>query len=101
MSIYKQSFDGSDYLPSRDDKRLSRQIDRVYACMKDQKWRSLQQIAQITKSPEASVSAQLRHLKKDKFAAEFGKLDVKKNHLGNGLHEYWLIRLDQPQLELV
>ena len=101
MSIYKNNFNGSDYIPKRDDKRLSRQIDRVYDLMKDGKRRTLSEISSITGDPEASVSAQLRHLKKKKFAAEFGKLDVEKNNLGNGLHEYWLIRLDEPQLELV
>jgi DNA-binding transcriptional regulator GbsR (MarR family) len=60
MSIYKSAFNGSDYIPIRDDAGLSRQIDRVYACMKDGKRRTLSQISQITGDPEASVSAQLR-----------------------------------------
>ena len=101
MSIYKNNFNGADYIPQRDDKRLSRQIDRVYDCMKDGKRRTLSQISSITGDPEASVSAQLRHLKKKKFAAEFGNLDIEKNNLGGGLYEYWLVHLDKPQLELV
>ena len=56
MSIYKNAFAGSDYIPIRDDARLSRQIDRVYACMKDGKRRTLSQISEITGDPEASVS---------------------------------------------
>jgi predicted transcriptional regulator len=101
MSIYKNAFNGSDYIPIRDDARLSRQIDRVYACMKDGKRRTLSQISRITGDPEASVSAQLRHLKKPKFAAQFPNIDVKKNNLGGGLYEYWLVRTDKAQLELV
>ena len=98
MSVYKKMFDGADYQPNRDDKRLSRQIDRVFACMKDGKWRTLGEIAVITRDPEASISAQLRHLKK----AKFGGHTLHRNYRNDGLYEYQvLVALTVPQLRLV
>ena len=87
MSIYKEMFNGSDYIPDRDDARLSGQIRRVYNVMNDGIPRTLAQIARATGDPEASVSAQLRHLKKDRF----GAFIVEKEHKGNGLYEYRLL----------
>ena len=101
MSIYKESFNGADYQPARDDERLSRQIDRVFGCMKDGRPRTLGQIAAITGDPEASVSAQLRHLKKKKFAAEFGNWDLGKRHIDNGLYIYWLSEITTGQQDLL
>jgi len=86
-------FNGSDYEPSRDDVRLSGQIMRVWSCMSDANWRSLREISQITGDPEASVSAQLRHLRKDRF----GSHTVEKTHLGNGLYKYRVIKNDLYQ----
>lgn len=92
MSVYKEMFNGSDYLPARDDVRLSGQIERVWDCMKDGKPRTLDQIATITGDPQASISAQLRHLRKDRF----GGHTVNKSYVGNGLYFYTLIRADEP-----
>jgi hypothetical protein len=98
MSIYKKQFDGDDYQPARDDERLSKQIDRVFACMKDAKWRTLGEIATITGDPEASISAQLRHLRKGKF----GTHTVHKNYRGSGLYEYQVLAaIPTQQLRLV
>lgn len=57
-------FGGDTYNPARDRDRLRAQLNRVYALMQDGKWRTLHQIAMITKDPEASVSARLRDLRK-------------------------------------
>ena len=57
-------FDGPDYVPKRDDVRLSGQIKRVYELLLDGRWRTLQEIADATGDPHASISAQLRHLRK-------------------------------------
>jgi len=92
MSIYKDSFNGSDYAPKRDDVRLSGQIERVWVCMKDGCWRSLDQISLATGDPQASISAQLRHLRKDRF----GGHTVNKTFMGNGLYTYQVVRADQP-----
>lgn len=80
-------FNGPDYLAARDDERLSNQTKRVFDCMKDGQWRTLFEIAEIAEAPQASVSAQLRHLRKDRF----GHHTVEKEHVANGLFKYRLI----------
>jgi len=80
-------FDGPEYSPARDQVRLSGQIERVFNLMRDGKWRSLPDIAQRTGDPEASISAQLRHLRK----ARFGGHTVNRRHVANGLFQYQLI----------
>ena len=55
--------------------------------MLDGRWRTLGDIATLTGYPEASISAQLRHLRKERF----GRHRVEKRHAGNGLYEYRLL----------
>jgi len=98
MTVYNRMFDGSDYQPLRDDGRLSKQIDRVFHCMKDGNWRTLPQIAEATGDPEASISAQLRHLRKERF----GGHTINKQHVSEGLFTYQLVvNKSPPQLRLV
>jgi len=80
-------FDGADYNRDRDDARLTGQILRVWNCVSDGGWRTLKQIAQETGDPEASVSAQLRHLRKPRF----GGHTVEREYIDNGLYKYRLI----------
>lgn len=80
----KPRFNGSDYDHSRDSARLGDQILRVRAFMRDGKWHTLEQISDGTGDPQASVSAQLRHLRKERF----GGHTIEKNYIGNGLYEY-------------
>lgn len=80
-------FNGPDYVPERDNERLTGQIKRVKELMADAQWRTLQQIADATGDPPASVSAQLRHLRKRRF----GSHTVEKEYLGDGLYEYRLL----------
>ena len=84
-------FDGADYDDKRDRERLTGQIQRVFRCMSDGRWRTLDQIRQITGDPAASISAQLRHLRKEKF----GGHTVEKRHKGSGLYEYRLLAREQ------
>ena len=79
-------FDGPAYDPARDQVRLSGQIERVFNLMSDGEWRTVPEIAKITRDPEASVSAQLRNLRK----ARFGSHTVNRRHVLNGLFEYSL-----------
>jgi hypothetical protein len=79
-------FDGANYNRTRDDARLTGQILRVWECMCDGKWRTLRDIAQETGDPEASVSAQLRHLRKPRF----GNYTVEREYVSNGLYKYKL-----------
>ena len=83
-------FNGPTYKPEYDQVRLTGQILRVFDLMKDAKWRTLREIENITGDPQASVSAQLRHLRKIRF----GNHLIKKRPRGNrkdGLWEYVLI----------
>ena len=77
-------FNGSDYEPDRDHARLSAQHERIRDLMLDGKSRTLKQIAKAANAPEASVSAQLRHLRKERF----GGFTVDKVNLGNGKYSY-------------
>lgn len=80
-------FAGSEYEPMRDDVRLTGQLLRIWNVVSDQRWRSLDEIAQATGDPPASISAQLRHLRKERFGAH----EVEKLHMGNGLYKYRVI----------
>jgi len=80
-------FDGADYQPLRDDPRLNTQYKRIFRLMRDGVARTLSEIAKDTGDPEASVSAQLRHMRKERFGWHF----VKREYLGNGLYSYALI----------
>ena len=84
-------FDGSDYVATRDDMRLTGQLLRVWRVVSDGAWRTLEQIATTTGDPEASVSAQLRHLRKPRF----GGHTVEKAYVGNGLYRYRVLVNDQ------
>ncbi len=91
------------YEPDYDDIRLTGQIRRVARAMvgkwigeridggySDGEWRTLDEIAAITGDPQASISAQLRHLRK----ARFGSHILEKRPRGDrhvGLWEYRLI----------
>ncbi len=83
-------FDGPVYSPEFDQARLTGQIQRVYEFMAAGGWHTLDEIARGTGDPHASISAQLRHLRKPRF----GSHTVDKRPRGdreNGLWEYMLI----------
>jgi len=60
-------FDGETYEPTTDKARLTRQVERVYALMKDGEWRTLAEIADLVDASEAGVSARLRDFRKLRF----------------------------------
>ena len=80
-------FDGDDYVPKRDDVRLTGQLLRVWNAVCDQNWYSLKEIAERTGDPEASISAQLRHLRKPRFGAHL----VERLHIARGLFKYRVV----------
>ncbi len=80
-------FNGSDYTPARDDERLRGQQLRIWELMRDGRWLTLGQIAAATADPEASISAQLRHLRKPRFGGHI----VNKRYLADGLFEYQVL----------
>ena len=80
-------FDGDDYNHERDSERLTGQLLRIFEVVKDGKWRTLKEIALLTGDPEASISAQLRHLRKPRF----GSHEVEKEYVDKGLYKYRVI----------
>ena len=89
-------FDGDTYITAKDKVRLTGQLKRVYETVKDGRWLTLNGIAARTSDPQASISAQLRNLRKPRF----GAYDIRKRRLGN-LFEYTCVgKLDQGQERL-
>lgn len=85
-------FNGPDYNPERDQARLAAQMAAIRGLMRDGQWRTLGDIAAKCGAPEASVSAQLRHLRKERFGSHI----VNKRHVSRGLFEYQLIENKDP-----
>lgn len=79
--------DGATFDVVRDGRRLTLQHNRVFALMKDGRWRTLAAIAEHTKDPEASISARIRDLRKPKF----GGYLVERRYVVRGLFEYRLL----------
>ncbi len=80
-------FNGPEYSPPVDHVRLTDQHVRIRALMLDGWWRTLAEISEAIGAPAASVSAQLRHLRKERF----GSYIVGRRKRGDrkkGLFEY-------------
>lgn len=88
-------FNGSDYDPTLDHPRLSLQHERIRDLMLDGKWRSLDEIATETGDPAASISAQLRHLRKPRFGGWTVEKQARADR-ARGLFEYRLSRGETP-----
>ena len=86
MDFTQQIFDGSNYDHARDSLRLGKQLDKIFNIMKDGVPRTLSQIESLTGDPQASISAQLRHLRKERF----GSHQLSKIYCGQGLYTYCL-----------
>ena len=83
-------FDGSDYVHNRDSTRLGTQLEQIRDFMEGRSHLTLQEISDATGHPHASVSAQLRNLRKPRF----GGRTVEKKHISNGLYGYKLLPED-------
>ena len=80
-------FDGSDYDHLRDAARLHGQLGRIWEVIKNGCWHTLADLAQKTGDPEASISAQLRHLRKPRFGCH----TIEKRRCLNSRYEYRLV----------
>ena len=80
-------FDGETYEPGLDSVRLKGQLLEVYRVMSDHRWHTLEQIAFFGSGSEASISARLRDLRKDRF----GHHDVERKRLAGGTFAYRLV----------
>lgn len=63
-------------------------MSRVYNAVLDGEWHTLDQLARTTGDPPASVSAQLRHLRKKRF----GGHTIDRRYVENGLYEYRMVK---------
>lgn len=88
-------FDGSDYDEKLDKNRLTGQILRIYDTIKDQKWRTLAEIEGSTGDPQASVSAQLRNLRKSRFGGHVIEKRRVSSINGTGTWQYRLLINDE------
>lgn len=85
-------FDGRTYEPKLDHARLGSQLQGVYEVLKRGGWHTLASLATAVGGTEASVSARLRDLRKDKF----GGFTVERRRVADsGLHEYRLVTTGQ------
>lgn len=84
------AFDGSTFDVQQDFKRLSGQLARVYNCMRDGEWRTLNEIkSYMLIDSEAGISARLRDLRKSKWGSH--TVNRRRREDSNGLFEYQLI----------
>jgi predicted transcriptional regulator len=87
---FNQPFEGSDFNPVFDQKRLSTQLLEIFSLMQDKTFRTLSEIEKITGHGQSSISAQLRNLRKQKFGSH--TLNKKRRGQGSqGLFEYQII----------
>lgn len=80
-------FSGATYSTKFDSARLTGQLLRIYTLMIDGEFRTYREIAESTGDGEASISAQLRNLRKPGFGSHV----VEKRARGDrscGLFEY-------------
>lgn len=98
MTTKEPHFNGPEYKPDRDYERLLNQHERIKNLMLDGGWRTLWEISIITKDPPASISAQLRHLRKPRFGGFI--IERRPRHGSDaGLYEYRMTRPKSRQIE--
>ena len=79
-------FSGSDYDKDLDFPRLKGQMLRIYACLLPGEWWTLREIEEETGDPQASISAQIRNLRKEKFGSHV--VERRRNFFSAGTWEY-------------
>ena len=97
LSNAPMRFDGPAFEPKHDQRRLTGQILRVFDLMRDSRWRTLSEIEKTIGDPAASVSAQLRHLRKERFGSHV----VDKRARGNRASGLWEYRLTPAESEII
>jgi hypothetical protein len=78
--------DGETFDAERDSDRLGRQMTAVRACLSDGNWWTLARLSRAVGGSEASVSARIRDLRKDRF----GGHTVERAYAGEGVWKYRL-----------
>ena len=90
------TFDGPAYDPEHDRARLTGQLLRIFQALTAAdffgQWLTLGELRDRTGAPEASISAQLRHLRKPRF----GSHAIEKRRRGDAGRGLWEYRLVSP-----
>ena len=84
----KHVFGGKTFDLDLDGDRLSSQLKKVFWALQDGRWKMLSTLAEETSSPEASVSARLRDMRKPRFGGH--TIESRRCGIG-GLWEYRMI----------
>lgn len=87
-AIPEPTFDGETYSPPADSVRLRGLLARVRDAMLDGEWWTLRALSDRCGGSEASVSARIRDLRKEKF----GSYRIDHEHVGGGLWRYRMVR---------
>lgn len=82
---------GPAYSETIDGERIRKQHEVIRDLCLDGRWRTLGEISAATGYPPASVSAQLRHLRKGQFGSY--RVEKQRTELHPGL---WLYRVLEP-----
>lgn len=82
-------FDGTTFDQQADEDRLKTQLGRVHSLMANGAWWTLKELAERSGGTEASVSARLRDLRKERF----GGYTVERQRVpgANGLWQYRIV----------
>ena len=87
----KPRFDGATYEPEKDEVRLTGQLERVWSALSKGGWWTLRALSEEARGTEASVSARLRDLRKERFGAH----TITRRRVDGGLYAYRLERKTQ------
>lgn len=79
-------FDGETYEPALDKARLTAQYSRVFETMANGLFYTLKQLEELTKAPQASISARIRDMRKERF----GSHTITRRRVEGGTYEYKL-----------
>lgn len=80
-------FDGETFDSKRDKARLSGQLHAVALIFSDHRWHTLSEISKRIGASEASVSARIRDLRKERFGSHV----IEREHVEGGLFQYRMI----------
>ena len=89
MSWLNEVFTFGPTCTEQDVPRLLTQLERVKAYLSTHQWYTLSEIEAYTGYPQASISAQMRHLRKPKFGAY--TVTKRRRVNGCGTWEYRLL----------
>lgn len=81
------TFGGNTFDQAQDGKRLTGQLGRVFAVMRDGDWHTLAELAQKCGGSEAAISARIRDFRKP----QFGAMEVITERVRGGLWRYRMV----------